>query len=440
MTLAYDDAPPIDGTEAQADGAETAVIGVILAEPKRIDDVADLDPADFYHPRREALWRLILKLHAEGYVPDVHTVAAQLGKIPEVQLRPDHTTLIDYVHHAPIGVTVTNYARLVAEAATNRRIKAACHRGMILASDAGADPATVQDMVLAEVTAASGASSTAAVLVDDALDAYLEHVEHGRDAPATPTPWPSIDDRILGTRPGGLYVIGARPSVGKTLVCLQWALELARHGYVAYHTLEMAREEVLLRALSNLSSVPQRLIERRDLSQDQWTRLRAARRDLGARTLSIDDRAGARVADIRSHARALQRKGPLAAVVVDYLGLLGTDRSSRESNRQQEVAANSRALKILARDLKVPVILAAQLNRGPEQRTDRRPVTSDLRESGAVEQDADVVMLLHVEDDVDHPEDLDILIGKNRQGPKGIVRLVRNGHIARIDEPGWANR
>src|SRR5690625_3616014 len=257
-----------------------------------------------------------------------------------------------------------------------------------------------------------------------------------------PTPWRDLNYLKRGWRPGRLYVSGARPSVGKSVALLQAALHLARAGVVSFHRLEMPSDEVERRILAQVGQVALGKLEGRNpdnpdsvMHADDWDKVAKTRAKVADLPLAIDDRGSVSVADIRARARQVSRHGPLAAVVVDYLQLLAAPRGMGGRNRAEVVGEFSRSLKLLARELNVPVIAAVQLNRNSVNRDDPRPTMADIRESGSVEQDSDNIILLHRQDNTH--TDLDMLLVKQRQGPLGKAELTMQGHYARIIERGW---
>jgi replicative DNA helicase len=250
-----------------------------------------------------------------------------------------------------------------------------------------------------------------------------------------PTPWSSLNDIIGGLRPGGLYVVAARPSVGKSVVALQLARALTAKGSVAFSSLEMSESDVQIRAVSmDLRINLTRLIERR-LTDNDWAKIRDRRAAWQDVPLFIDDRSGVTITDIKRFARSVHRRKPLAGLVVDYLQLMAQAPGDSRP-RQEFVADMSRQLKILAMEMHIPVIALSQLNRGSTQREDKRPAISDMRESGAIEQDADVVILLHREIMGETKGDLELLVAKNRNGSTNIAYLDFWGHYSMALDKG----
>lgn len=407
---------------------ERALLGIVLDRPKLLTDIEGLEAADFAQPRYGALWDLMQWMDAHRIAPEPVAVAQHLSRIdlPGVDAAWIHELYRDAPFQPPHV-----YASAVRENATLRRLEAAGTRIAQMARTGG-DSQEIHEQARQEVDAASRATADV-TLVGDEIDQTLETWES--EAPtAIATPWPDLDYLIQGWRPGGLYIIGARPAVGKSLMGLQAALGLTKHGYVAFHSLEMPRTEVHTRVIAQLANVPMVRMDKRQLTEGDWSKIVNARATLADTRLAIDDRGAVRVVDIRSHARTLARRGPLAGIVIDYLQLMTSSRGDRRP-RHEQVADWSRQLKLLAKELNVPVIALSQLNRASEGRQDRRPTMADLRESGALEQDSDVIVLLHVEDD--HPEDLHAIVAKNRQGVTSAFTLERRGDVARLDPARW---
>ena len=408
---------------------ERALLGIALVTAHFPDDL-DVAPTDFGNPRHEALWDLMGWLDAQRMPTDAVTVMQNLARValPGV----DGAWLAALSIDAPVRALARHYGHMVSTAATLRRLS-----GISLTlgqrASAGDDPAEIVEDTRQALDASSRSVADVSMIGEE-IDATLDLLEQPIPA-AMKTPWPDLDYYIKGWRPGGLYIIGARPGVGKTILGLQAAIGLAKTGHVAFHSLEMPRVEVHTRAISQLSNVPQGRMDDRTLSVEDWRRIAGARAELGALQLAIDDRSSVRPIDIRSHARTLARRGPLKAIVVDYLQLMQSGHGDRRP-RHEQVADWSRSLKVLAKEMNVPVIAMSQLNRQVEGRQDKRPTMSDLRESGSLEQDADVILLLHVDEDQDSSL-MQVGVAKNRQGPTGAFKLTRKGELARLDSPTW---
>ena len=419
---------------------ERAVIGLALTgDPRVALDLDRVRPGHFADPRHGAVWGLIRAQEDAGRPTDAVTVAASLPRIPAGErVGIDDAYLLDCLHAAPspAPVLAASYADRLIQAAGHRSLSTALIRARQIL-DAVPDPVEADAQIRAALDEAAPDAQAVGQLIGEGIDATINGIEQpGRLAP---TPWAGINDRIGGWRPGALHVVGARPGAGKTILGLQAAYALAHHGPVAVSSLEMPRREVHTRLLAHAAQVPLGHLNGQGRPDGaEWDRIARAAGVLRNLPVSIDDRPDVTVWDVASHARLLARRGPLAGVVVDYMQLMSTPRGERRP-RHEVVAEQSRRLKVLAGTLDCPVIALSQLNRASQGRADLRPSLADLRESGAIEQDADVVLLLHVplEGGVPDQGRLDVLVAKNRHGTTGPVRLRRDGATATLDDLTW---
>lgn len=255
--------------------------------------------------------------------------------------------------------------------------------------------------------------------------------------PVRPTRRPPRPHRrpIGGWRPGALYVIGARPGVGKSVLGLQAAINMAAHGAVALSSIEMTEAEIAARLVSQEANVPVGHLIDRKVTEDDWRRISTSHARMHALPIYVDDKTGVTPLNVRAHARTVGRRRALAGIVVDYLQLMTAPRGDKRP-RHEVVSDFSRQLKLMAKEMQVPVIALSQLNRGSEQRSDKRPSIADLRESGAVEQDADVVMLLHSTEE--RPDVLEVGVAKNRHGQRGAFQLTFEGAYQRAVPQRWS--
>lgn len=423
-------------TEPPGLNPEVAVVGILLGEPRGIHDI-DLDPRDFEDPRLGAIFHVMRELAAEQIPPSLIAVAERItrktrGENPDQVLQHvTNTSLADLLTQAPLGATAGYYARLVSERATRRRLHSAATRIAQLA-ESSEDVDAAIEAARAEVDGVGGQIGEVDFVADN-VDAIIGELE--TPPRFTPTPWPSLNDVLRGWRPGALYVVAARPGVGKTIMGVGAAIGMARHGLVAFSSLEMPRRELHHRILAALAQVDiGHLDDAGNITEEDWGKIAAQRQRLASLGISIDDRGDITATDVRSHARSVARRGALAGVIVDYLQLMPRPRGDQRP-RHEVVADYSRRLKLLAKEMDVPVIALAQLNRASESRADKRPGLADIRESGAVEQDADVVILLH-EDESDETK-VSALVVKNRHGPRGAIELTRRGWYSRFDDDPW---
>jgi replicative DNA helicase len=415
--------------------AERATLGAMMMTPRAVADVLDLLTAeDYWSPRNAWVFDAIRDLSAAGVGVDMVTVQAELAK----RGKPEAAVyVLDLYESTPTAANATYYAAIVAEMALRRRIaevgQRAYQRAWALSEDGSA--AELVENVRSEFDRVAGSTRQAAevLAVEDLAAARLE--AYGQDAePGLRTGFVDLDRALGGLGPGTLTIIGARPGVGKSVLGSNIAMNAAFGGEgVGFFSLEMTREELTDRMLASLGSVELGAIRDRKLSEHDWNRLQAAANKIHGVPLKVVDIPDIGIAGIRTIARDLTRtpRG-LGLLVVDYLQLMKP--ADKRAPRQEQVASLSRGLKLLAKELHVPVIALSQVNRGPEQRTDKRPTMADLRESGAIEADADVVLLLHVE--AEKAYEIEVIVGKNRHGGKGAVSLSWSPHYARAGNLG----
>ncbi|MEW1813255.1 DnaB-like helicase C-terminal domain-containing protein [Pseudarthrobacter phenanthrenivorans] len=408
------------------EAAELSVIGAALLTNGTILDDLDLAPGDYHSPAHEFIHRTMLEMRGTRKPVDLVTVSNAIAKSGE---RIDPMILHKAASVTASPASAEFYAAIITEAATLRRLKTAAMRINTL-TDSGGDADEILEAARREVDAAqSSAKSSPVRFVAETLEGTINALDSKVES--HPTPWASLNEIITGLKPGALYVVGARPSVGKSVVGLQLGRELTKHGAVAMMSLEMSVDDVNTRLIASELHIDMHRLVSRQLTPGDWSRIGEW---LGGRAdmpLAVNDHSGATITDIKRFARSVNRRKPLAGIVVDYLQLMNQPRGDKRP-RHEFVADMSRQLKILAMDMHVPVIALSQLNRGSENRDDKRPKLSDLRESGAVEQDADVVLLLHREIMGDTKNDIDILVAKNRHGATGHVRLQFAGHYSEI--------
>ena len=403
---------------------EQSVIGSILLTNGKALEHLTLTPKDFDDLANERIYEVMVQMKANRQPIDVMTVGAALPKLASY--------LHDIVTATPTAASVNFYAGKVIEEATRRRLAVA---GTMIHSKAQhEDLATVFDTAKKEIDDLIDRNSAVKPsYVADELLAYMDEIDKPKLYPISP--WELLNHIIGGFRPGGLYIVGARPGVGKTIVGLQIAWELSKTGPVSFHSLEMGKHELYNRIVASQAEVYLGSIEKGNLKEWEWERILKVRTDIQSHRLAIHDKSGQNLMQIRASANSVKGSGELKAVVVDYLGLIQDTEKGRK--RYEMITDISIGLKNLARDLNVPVIALAQLNRGPEQRRDSKPDMADLRDSGGIEQDADVVILLHreqvEEDKFDWQKSQMIMkVAKNRHGGLGEVALRFEGHLARV--------
>lgn len=411
--------------------AERAVIGAALSANYMIDDLAEIvRPEDFYQPRHEAAWAAILDVHNRGDRPDPLIVAHEMGKAADTAYLFE-TTTVDVI---PVPAQAPHYAELVRDAAIVRRILEATNNIRLKVDEA---------------ESAEGAAEDARRLIDEALsntvrtevgedastlaDRTIDDLE-SNDDPGIDTGWTDLDIVVNGLRAGQLIVVGARPSVGKSVIGANVAAAACKQGIgVHFASLEMTKSEVMRRLFSAHARVDMSRLMNKRLMESDWTRLGEKVGDVRSWPLRVDDTPSQSLAQVRARAKRTARRHPLGLIVVDYLQLMAP--RDRRVPREQQVGELSEGLKGLAKELGVPIMALAQLNRGPADRQDKRPQMSDLRESGRIEADADHVWLLHRQDLVDPNSttgELEIILAKNRNGQAGrTVTLQFQGHYSR---------
>ena len=415
-------------TEQNEDIASRSVLGAIFLSGGKVLDWLELHPGDYRAPLHEQMHRAAQSLKDKGQPVDPITVGDLLRK---QGVRMDAALPHQMMAETPTEASAEYHARIVATAASQRRIRATAAKMNSMVEQA-ADPEMILEEAHAELSRIKPSGQADPVrFFGETLTATIEELEEKPDY--KPTPWPSLNDMIGGLRPGALYVVGARPGVGKSVIALQLATALAEHGSVAFISLEMRAADLHKRAMSNFASVPMGRIEAHEMTEDDWTRISSVAEKLDSLPIAVLDRSSATIGEIKRYITATHRRKPLAGIVLDYLQLMDPPPGDTRP-RHEYVAAMSRQLKVLAMELNVPVIALSQLNRGSTAREDKRPQLADLRESGAIEQDADLVSLLHREFDEGKSHEIQIGIAKNRRGRTGSVTLQFKGHFSRVEE------
>jgi replicative DNA helicase len=415
--------------------AEESLLGAMLLSKDAISAAVEICSAeDFYKPAHAHVFDAVTCLFARGEPADPVTVADELRRAGLLDAVGGPAVLIDLQANTPASSNAARYARIVEEFALLRRLIGVAGEiaelGYTVTNDVEATVDRAESLVF-EV--AQRRSADTLVSLNDLLRASLDHLEklyeRGEAITGTPTGYHDLDELLAGLQPSTLNVVGARPGAGKT----SFALGIAAHAAieasrpVLLFSLEMSHHEVTQRLLSAEAKVDATRLRNGRLLESDWPKISHAIGRLSESPLYIDDNPNLTVMEIRAKARRLKsRLGDLGLIVVDYLQLM-TGRKNAE-NRQVEVSEISRGLKILARELEVPVVALSQLSRNLEMRADKRPVLADLRESGSIEQDSDVVIFIY-RDELYHPDSpergtAEIIVSKHRNGPTGITRLA----------------
>lgn len=435
-------APDLARTPPQDIGAEQCVLGSMMISKDAIADVVEvLNPVDFYKAAHEAIYQAILDLYAKGDPPDVVTVAAEMLKRGQAKFTDSGIYLHTLVASVPTAASAEYYARIVRDRALLRRLVEASTRIQQMAYQGAGDADDIADRAGAELLAATEKRNSEdyqplAAIMEGALDEIEAIGSRGGGLVGVPTGLTDLDSLLNGLHPGQMIIVAARPAIGKSTIGLDFARAAAVKNRLAsvIFSLEMSRNEITMRLLSAEARVPLHHMRSGTMTDEDWNRMAKRMTEVADAPLFIDDSPNMSMMEIRAKCRRLKQQQDLRLVVVDYLQLMQSGR--RVESRQQEVSEISRSLKLLAKELDVPVVAISQLNRGPEQRTDKKPMISDLRESGSLEQDSDVVILLHREDayEKDSPRagEADLIVAKHRNGPTSTVTVSFQGHFSRF--------
>lgn len=417
--------------------AEQSVLGAVFIAPDTIISLADeLVPDDFYKPANKIVFKTMLSLFKKGEPIDATTMVSALTNQGEIKEIGGLNYVVELVNSTPTSKNVEHYAKLVKEKATLRRVIADLSDSL---SSAYQGDVSIGDLIAktekSMLDISNQNTGTGFRNVADILDTHMQMVETRSQTDGfvtgLSTGFVGLDKITTGLHEGNLIILAARPAMGKTALALNIAKYVAtmeRKPSIIF-SLEMSAEELIERMVASEGMVPGHHLKTGNLSTDEWKRLVQAQSNLYDTPIFVDDTAGIRISEIRSKARKLsQEMGSLGIIIIDYLQLIT---GSKGENRQQIVSEISRELKILAKDLRVPVIALSQLSRSVEQRQDKRPMLSDLRESGSIEQDADIVAFMYREayyqkEQADSQESnnvTELILEKNRHGSLGTVKL-----------------
>jgi replicative DNA helicase len=417
--------------------AEESVLGAMMLSAEAIATVVEAVKADdFYRSAHQRIYGAILAVYSRGEPVDAITVVEELKREHQLDGIGGPLYVYNLVESVPTPASAGYYAKIVADNALLRRLIEAASRIMSRAYEVPEDPRKAADEAEGLIYAVSRGHETEQIvslheLVDESM-AALEHIQQRDSAFAgVPTGFVDLDSLLSGLQKSNLIVIAARPGVGKSSFVTNVARNVAvdAGAPVAMFSLEMSRFEIGMRLLCAEARVAWDKVRSGRMATEEWTRIVEAAEVLHEAPLFIVDSGNVTIVDIRAKARRMKSKQGLGLILVAYLQLMSGH--MRTENRQQEIAEVSRSLKLLAKELEVPVIAVSQLNRNPESRADKRPQLSDLRESGAIEQDSDIVMFIHRED-TDDPTvkgKADIIVAKHRNGPTQTVPLTFLPHL-----------
>lgn len=415
--------------------AERSVLGAILLRNEAINAAVEvLQPEDFYREAHQLLLEHMIQLSERGAAIDLITLSESLARVDAIEKVGGPAYITRLVDGVPRSTNVEYYAQIVKEKSTLRRLITEAGKIAAEAYDADRDASEILDeaerSIFSIADARIGTGFTPlADLVDSALDTVERLQQYKSLVTGVPTGFYDLDAKTSGMQPTDLVIIAARPSMGKTSFVINMAQNAAlEHGkVVGVFSLEMSKEQLFMRMLTSEARVDSQRLKQGMLLERDLPAIAQAAEKLSMAKIFIDDTASIGVLEMRAKARRLKAEHGLDMLVIDYVQLM--QGRGRFENRQQELTSISRSLKGLAKELHVPVLILSQLSRAPDARADHRPQLSDLRESGALEQDADVVMFIYREDRYKGPEDEDtgeaeIIIAKQRNGPVGTVKLA----------------
>ena len=424
--------------------AEQCTLGGMLLSQEAIADVFDaVRGPDFYAPKHEIIYSAILELFNRGEPTDVITVTDQLSKTGELVRAGGADYLHTLTSIVPTAANAAFYADIVQEKATLRRLIEVGTKIAQMGYTAQGDITELVNQAQSQVYEVSkaGAGEDYVPLVDsiDAAVALMENAQkRGGEMVGVPTGFQKLDEMTHGLHPGQLIILAARPAVGKSTLALDIARNASiRHKKpVIFFSLEMGRAEIAMRLLSAESRIYLQAMRKGNLSDNDWSRIASVRGEINSAPLYIDDSPNMTLVEIRAKCRRLAKRVGLEMIVIDYIQLMTSGK--KVESRQQEVSEFSRALKLLAKELGVPVIAISQLNRNSERSENKKPELSHLRESGSLEQDADVVVLLHREDMAKREEERDglaeLIVAKQRNGPTGPVMVNFLGQFSKFED------
>ncbi|HOI74799.1 MAG TPA: replicative DNA helicase [Syntrophales bacterium] len=417
--------------------AERAVIGAILLDRNALPAVLDVvTPGDFDAEAHRRILAAVIALQDRGQPPDLILLADELRNRGHIEGVGGPAYLAELMDSSPSAANVAHYARIVHEKAATRKLVEAARRIIARAHDLNGDGldaliAFSQKEILAASSAGAGSTGMdIRTLIKKTFRDIEERHQHGDALPGLSTGLVSLDTLTGGLKRGCSYSFAGRPGTGKSALLGGIARTVAgTGGPVLINSLEMPKDEVSLRFLSAEAKIDGYRLSRGYLKETEWPRIAHATDALAKLPITIDDTAGLPIDRLMARARRIKAESGLALVTVDYLQLVRP--SQRWATREAEVAEVSRSLKVLAKELDVPVVSAAQLNRAVESRKDKRPTLADLRESGAIEQDADVIVFLSANES---EETVNLTIAKNRQGPTGKVSLMFNKKLTQFSD------
>ncbi|MDP4028536.1 MAG: replicative DNA helicase [Gallionella sp.] len=431
--------------------AEQSVLGGLMLEASALDKIVDLvTDGDFYRHEHRLIYRQIVRLSEQAKPVDVITVAEALEIAGDLDKAGGLPYLGSLAQNVPSAANIRRYGEIVRERSIMRKLaEVGADISGSAYNPAGRDAAQLLDEAeskVFEIAEAGSRGKQGFLSMPPLLTQVVERIEtlYGRDnnsdVTGTATGFTDLDSKTSGLQPGDLVIVAGRPSMGKTAFSINIAENVALDSKlpVAIFSMEMGATQLAMRMLGSVGKLDQHALRTGRLQDDDWGRLTHALGKLNDAPIYIDESAALSALEVRARARRLHRlNNGLGLIVVDYIQLMSSNMGKASENRATEISEISRALKSLAKELHVPVIALSQLNRSLEQRPNKRPVMSDLRESGAIEQDADLILFIYRDEvyNSDSPDKgkAEIIIGKQRNGPIGMVPLAFRGEYTRFD-------
>jgi replicative DNA helicase len=415
--------------------AEESVLGAMLLSAVAVGTVSEIvDASDFYRESHAKMYRAALSLWSKGEPVDAITLVNELDERAELDAAGGQARVAELAALVPAASNVEHYARIVKEMSTLRGLIRAGQEIVRLGQEREGEVSDLVDraeQIVFELgqKRASSDFSHIEVLLKESFERITHLYEAGAEITGVPSGFRELDLMTSGFQPGNLVILAARPSMGKSGLglCIAANLGVRHQTPVALFTLEMSKSEVTQRMMCSEAKVESQRLRTGRLAPDDWPRLTAACDRLMKAPIYVDDAGATSIMELRSKARRLKSREPaLGLIVVDYLQLMASDRNVE--SRVQEVSQISRALKVLARELEVPILAMSQLSRAVEQRHDKRPILSDLRDSGSIEQDADLVFFIYRDEyylgeESDQQGIAEVILAKHRNGPTGTVKL-----------------
>lgn len=415
--------------------AERAFIGCLLVDNKSFDEITDvgLNDSDFYHPQYGIIFKGIKELAIDSKPFDLVSICSKLTDMGKLEAVGGQSAMVDLIEDTASSANIYHYAKLIK----NKSILRDIVRNSMRITDQGINFVGDVEEFIDEVESsffnlAAQSKKNTVITLKEALKENLRQLEKGKRAEGEilglTTGFKSLDKRLLGMQPGQMIIIAARPGMGKTALALNIGMNACKHHNlpVLFYSYEMLGPELSGRILSSEASIDSRKIRTNDYNEMDLRNLGHAVQNLSKLPIFINDNSATNLLDIKSQCRKIKADQGIGMVIIDYLQLMQPH--IRKQSREQEIAEISRGIKELAKELGCPIVALSQLNRSAASRTDRRPQLQDLRESGSIEQDADVVMLIHREDYYDENATekgvAEIIVAKNRAGEPGTVKTA----------------